>query len=159
MVQIEEHKEGKIKGNKGQVLYDNILFDSKLEVSIYKFLRKKGLQPDYNKYSFELFEGFKPTVYFYRRGKDRKTHKNVFKPDMDKIQNISYTPDFIFDYCGWHVIIEVKGYPNERYPMVRKMFRKLLETNKNSNTIFMEIKTVKEMEQGLKILKDNEKTI
>ena len=152
--------EGKIKGNKGKVLYEGIEFDSKLEVSIYKCLKAKGFKVQYNEKSFELFKAFKPTVPFYKRGMNRKTHKNELKPDMSKIQNISYTPDFIFDYAGHHIIVEAKGFPNERYPMVRKMFRKYLEThNKNKNIVYMEVKSVREMEQGLKLLEQNENII
>lgn len=152
--------EGKIKGNKGKVIYENIQFDSKLEVNIYKFLKSKGFKVAYNEKSFELFKAFKPTVPFFRRGLNRKTHKNELKHDMTKLQNISYTPDFIFDYEGYHVIVEAKGFPNERYPMVRKMFRKYLEThNKNKNIVYMEIKSVREMEQGLNLLKQNENIV
>lgn len=153
---IEIEEEGKIRHKK--VFYDNIWFDSNLEVSVYKFLRKSGLKPAYNQKTFELFPGFKPTVIFYERCKDRKTHKNVFKPSMAKVQNIKYTPDFIFDYKGWHVIVEVKGHPNERYPMVRKMFRKLLETTAKPNFVFMQVKTVGDIKQGLNMLEPYGKT-
>lgn len=150
-----EHQEGKIKGNKKKIIYDNTLFDSKLEVSMYKWLIKKGITFNYNDRSFELQKAFKPTVPFFIRRKDRKTHKNVFKLDMSQVQNMSYTPDFILSYKGYTIILEAKGFPNERYPMVKKMFRRLLERKKNKeNLIFAEVKTIKEIEQLLTIIDD-----
>lgn len=150
-----EHKEGKIKGNKGRIIYDNIEFDSKLEVTIYKHLVKRQIQFKYNAKAFELQKAFKPTIPFFIRMKDRKTHMNVFKLNMSKIQNMSYTPDFILDYKGYTIILEAKGFPNERYPMVKKLFRKLLERKKNKeNLIFAEVKTIKEINKLLEIIDD-----
>ena len=152
--EIEFEQKGKIPHKK--VLYNNILFDSKLEVSIYKYLCKKGIVFKYNAKSFELQKGFKPTVPFFIRGMDRKTHRNVFKLDNTKVQNISYTPDFILYLDGgYEIILEAKGKPNERYPIVKKLFRKLLERKKNKDKLyFAEVKSVRETEQLLTIIDD-----
>ena len=150
--EIEFEQKGKIPHKK--VLYNNILFDSKMEVSVYKYLCKKGIVFKYNAKSFELQKGFKPTVPFFIRRKDRKTHRNVFKLDNTKVQNMSYTPDFILYFDGgYEVILEVKGKPNERYPIVNKLFRRLLERKRNKEKIyFAEVKSVKEVEQLLTII-------
>lgn len=152
--EIEFEQKGKIPHKK--VLYNDILFDSKLEVSIYKYLCKKGIVFKYNAKSFELQKGFKPTVPFFIRGADRKTHRKVFKLDSTKVQNISYTPDFILYLDGgYEVILEAKGKPNERYPIVKKLFRKLLERKKNKDKLyFAEVKSVRETEQLLTIIDD-----
>lgn len=153
-VEIEFEQKGKIPHKK--VLYNDILFDSKLEVSIYKYLCKKGIVFKYNAKSFELQKAFKPTVPFFIRGTDRKTHRNVFKLDNTKVQNISYTPDFILYLDGGiEIILEAKGKPNERYPIVKKLFRKLLERKKNKDKLyFAEVKSVRETEQLLTIIND-----
>lgn len=153
-VEIEFEQKGKIPHKK--VLYNDILFDSKLEVSIYKYLCKKGIVFKYNAKSFELQKGFKPTIPFFIRGTDRKTHRNVFKLDNTKVQNISYTPDFILYLDGGiEIILEAKGKPNERYPIVKKLFRKLLERKKNKDKLyFAEVKSVRETEQLLTIIND-----
>ena len=150
--EIEFEQKGKIPHKK--VLYNDILFDSKLEVSIYKYLNKRGVVFKYNAKSFELQKGFKPTVPFFIRGTDRKTHRTVFKLDNTRVQNISYTPDFIIYLDGgYEIILEAKGKPNERYPMVKKLFRKLLERKKNKDKLyFAEVKTIKETEQLLTIV-------
>lgn len=151
--EVEFEQKGKIKGNK-KILYNDVMFDSKLELSIYKYLNKKGIVFKYNAKSFELQKGFKPTIPFFIRGTDRKTHRKVFKLDNTKVQNISYTPDFILYLDGgYEVILEAKGFPNERYPMVKKLFRRLLERKKNKDKLyFAEVKTIKEVEQLLTII-------
>lgn len=149
--EIEFEQKGKIKSKK--VLYDNITFDSKLEVSIYKFLKKENIIFKYNAKSFKLIESFKPTVSFFVRSKDRKTHRNTFKLSMNKVQDMSYTPDFIINYQDYTIILEAKGFPNERYPIVKKLFRRLLERKKNkTNIIFAEVKSVKEVKQLIEII-------
>lgn len=150
--EIEFEQKGKIPHKK--VLYNDILFDSKLEVSIYKYLNKRGVVFKYNARSFELQKGFKPTVPFFIRGTDRKTHRKVFRLDSTRVQNISYTPDFIlYLNGGYEIILEAKGKPNERYPIVKKLFRRLLERKKNKAKIyFAEVKAVKEVEQLLTII-------
>lgn len=150
--EIEFEQKGKIPHKK--VLYNDILFDSKLEVSIYKYLCKRGIVFKYNAKSFELQKGFKPTVPFFIQGTDRRTHKKAFKLDNTKVQNISYTPDFILYLDGgYEIILEAKGKPNERYPIVKKLFRKLLERKKNKDKLyFAEVKSVRETEQLLTII-------
>lgn len=152
--EIEFEQKGKIPHKK--VLYNDILFDSKMEVSVYKYLCKRGVVFKYNAQSFELQKGFKPTVPFFVRGTDRKTHREVFKFDNTKVQNMSYTPDFILYFDGgYEVILEVKGKPNERYPIVKKLFRKLLEKKKNKDKLyFAEVKSVRETEQLINIVND-----
>ena len=72
---------------------------------------------------------------------------------MNKVQDMSYTPDFIINYQDYTIILEAKGFPNERYPIVKKLFRRLLERKKNkANIIFAEVKSVKEVKQLIEII-------
>ena len=48
--------------------YDGIKFKSKLEVTIYKALKEKGLNPLYEKTKFILQEGFKLSKPFWCKG-------------------------------------------------------------------------------------------
>ena len=101
----------KIK-NARESVFNGITFKSKLEESFYKTLIFAGLNPNYEQMKFILFEGFKPTIPFYNRSKSR-----VFKLDMNKVRDITYTPDFTLMYKGTLFIIEAKGIENDTYPI------------------------------------------
>lgn len=136
----------KIK-NARESVFNGITFKSKLEESFYKTLIFAGLNPNYEQMKFILFEGFKPTIPFYNRSKSR-----VFKLDMNKVRDITYTPDFTLMYKGTLFIIEAKGIENDTYPIKKKLFRKLLETMELP-CIYFEVHTKKELLQVINIIK------
>ena len=76
--------------------YDSIRFKSKLELAFYKLLIQAGFEPKYEERTYLLWEGYKPTIPFYT--KDRKT--KLLKLENTKLKNITYTPDFTFNYNG-----------------------------------------------------------
>ena len=136
----------KIK-NARESVFNGITFKSKLEESFYKTLIFAGLNPNYEQMKFILFEGFKPTIPFYNRSKSR-----VFKLDMNKVRDITYTPDFTLMYKGTLFIIEAKGIENDTYPIKKKLFRRLLETMELP-CIYFEVHTKKELLQVINIIK------
>ena len=124
-----------------------ITFKSKLEESFYKTLISAGLVPEYESTRFILSEGFKPTVPFYNRSKSR-----VFRLDMNKVRDITYTPDFIIPYNDTLFIIEAKGIENDTFPLKKKLFRKLLESMKIP-CVYFEVHTKKELLEVINIIK------
>ena len=128
--------------------YAGINFKSKTEVMAYKTLLEHGFEVAYEPTSYTLWEGFKPTFPFYRPvGKS----KNL-ELDNTKTINITYTPDFVVTFKDIPVIIEMKGFQNDTYPIKRKMFRKVLE-NLNEG-FFFEVYTKKQLLQAIQIVKD-----
>ena len=114
----------KIK-NARESVFNGITFKSKLEESFYKTLKAANLDPNYELMKFILIDGFRPTVPFYNRSKSK-----VFRLDMSKVRDITYTPDFTLLYNDTLFIIEAKGIENDTYPLKKKLFRRLLESMK-----------------------------
>lgn len=137
----------------------NIAFKSKLEASIYKALRAEGLNPKYEQHKFVIWEGFKPSIPFYERNKRTKS----IVPNNKKVMDITYTPDFSFNWNGYTVFVEAKpeGFTNDVYPYKQKLFRKYMETNMpNIKPIFVKVGTIKGLKEFIDILKHtfNEKS-
>jgi hypothetical protein len=86
---------------------DGIRFRSKLESYAYQRLKEAGLldMVEYEPYKITLFNGF--SLY----GK--------------KYNPITWTPDFVVKYkTGENVFFELKGYPNDAWPIKRKMIQR-----------------------------------
>lgn len=129
--------------NATSVEYDGIKFKSKLELTIYKALREKGLNPLYEYNKFILQEGFRPSKPYYLKGVCPKTANGYAK-----IIQITYTPDFTVEYGDKILFIEAKGKQNDSYPIKRKLFLKYLESI--SNSYFMEVYSKKDLLESLK---------
>jgi hypothetical protein len=136
----------KIK-NAASVKFAGITFKSALEVRIYKALKAEGINPDYEKHTYTLSPKISPTVPFYNR-----TPTKGFHQIKGPVQPITYTPDFTFELNGVFVIIEVKGFENDVFPVKRNLFRKYLETMKRP-VMYFEIRTKKELIESLKVIK------
>lgn len=133
--------------NANPLEYNGIKFKSRAEVSIYKLLLTHNIEAKYEERTFILSPPLRPTVPFYNR-----TKAKGFNSVMSPINSITYTPDFTFMYNNILVIIEVKGFENDVFPVKRNLFRKLLETL-NTYCMFFEIRTQKEMLEALKVIK------
>ena len=139
----------KIK-NATKTFFDGIEFKSILEKRVYEKLIESGFQPNYEAQTFLLVEGFKPTIPFWVYNK--KQH--CFKNNSSKLRDWTYTPDFIMEYKGCKILIEVKGFQNDVFPYKFKLFRKLLEKNKNcDNYIVVKINSVGEVQEFINYLK------
>ena len=136
----------KIK-NANPLEYNGIRFKSRVEVSIYKLLKAHNIEAKYENKTFVLSPSIRPTVPFYNR-----TKKAGFHSIMSPINNITYTPDFTFMYNNILVIVEVKGFENDVFPVKRNLFRKLLETL-DTYCMFFEVRTQKEMLEALEVIK------
>ena len=111
----------KIK-NATKVTSNDIKFKSRLEEYIYKALLSEGIKPEYEKETYTLYGKHRSRVPFYNR-----TKKLGFHLDYSPLRRITYTPDFTFELNGIKVIIEVKGFQNDTFPLKRNMFRRVLE--------------------------------
>ena len=133
--------------------YNGIKFKSNTEVTIYKTLLQYGFEPKYEPTKYILWEGFRPTIPFYIPNK--KT--GGLKLNKTKVQDTTYTPDFVFlaPDNNTFIIMEIKGHENDTYPIKEKMFRKVLETLKEKegiNTMFFKIKTKKQCLEAIEII-------
>lgn len=135
----------KIKNATSKVL-DGIQFKSSLEALIYKTLKEHGIEASYEKITFEFVPRLRPTVPFFNR------IKKVFGLEMKPLHQITYTPDFTFDYKDMLIIIEAKGFENDVYPVKKNLFRRHLE-DMEKHTMYFEIRTKKELLEALRIIK------
>lgn len=135
--------------NASPLEYEGIFFKSKLEKMAYQTLKEQGFPVLYEPKKFIIWEGFRPNVPFYN--KDASTR--MLKMDSKKVIDISYTPDLMFEYNNHLIIIEMKGFENNTYPLKKKIFRKWLESN-YPNSIYFEIFTKKQLLQAIDIIKN-----
>ena len=135
----------KIK-NATKTTESGIAFKSETEARIYKALVAEGFDPLYEKVTFTLSEKIRPTVPFFNR------IKGLLGLDMKPVQAITYTPDFTFEYNGILIVIEVKGFENDVFPVKRNLFRKHLETL-SQPSMFFEVRTKKELLEALRIIR------
>ena len=114
------------------IVYNEITFKSKLDLMAYKLLEEKGFNPQYEQNTFIIWQGFKPVVPFFTKNKARQVINN-----NKKLINITYTPDIYFEFQGYKVIIEMKGFTNDVYPIKVKLFRKYIEQLQDSNNYLL----------------------
>lgn len=133
--------------------YNGIQFKSIMEVNVYKHLLNAGFKPDYEKHKFTIWDGYKPSIPFYDLDKATKG----LKLHDEKVRGITYTPDFTFIHNNIFVVMEIKGFENDVFPMKKKLFRSWMETWL-PNGIFFEIRTIKQLKQAIKIIDDYDKS-
>lgn len=129
-------KNKKVKNAKPN-LHNGIKFRSKLETYCYK----------------ELDANF-PSEFEYE--KNRYTLLKGFEYNGEKIRPITIKPDFVSNKLK--VIIEIKGYPNDAWPLRLKLFKKLLSTKLKDYQFFI-CKNQTEVNQLIKKLKDENRSI
>lgn len=128
--------------------YDGISFKSKNEARSYQLLKEAGFEPKYEDLKVILLETLRPKnikVYLPDKNSNLVQYEQAFKC-------ITYSPDFSFDYKGYLIIFEVKGYANDVYPYKRKLFIDYMEKH-DKKVIFFETKTQKNVKQAIEILK------
>jgi len=119
--------------NAEKIFYDNIQFQSKLELHCYKKLKEAGLDFEYEPQSFELipkFEYESQCVESYKKGS-----KWLFGDKSKIVRAMTYKPDFVNLKDGW--IIECKGHPNEIFPVKWKLFKYYLKRNNMKVHLYM----------------------
>lgn len=113
--------------------YEGILFKSQLEKMTFITLKEAGFPVEYEPQKIVVFKGFKPTTPFY----DKNKATRMLKLQMNKLIDITYTPDFMFEYNNHLIIIEAKGFTNDTFPIKKKLFRAWLENHPES--IYFEV--------------------
>ena len=139
--------------NATSIRFKDISFKSKLEARLYEVLVEKGIDAKYEETTFTLSSSLRPKVPFYNR-----TESLGFHSIMSPIPAITYTPDFTFEYNGILVIMEIKGFENDVFPVKRNLFRKLLETY-DTPCMFFEIRTKKELLEAIDIIMQESKPV
>lgn len=151
-----------------------ITFKSVTEKMVYKTLIDNGITPEYEKYTFTLWDGFTPTTPFYDQETDTQQEKRTAEagserklPKMlvlksDKVVGIRYTPDFHFIKKGIDIWIEVKGFENDVFYIKKKLFRKFLDDRlekEGKRSMFFEIYTKRQLLQALQIINEYAESI
>ena len=123
-----KRKRGPVVSKK--VIVDGIKFASGLEAYMYKALKAAKIKADYEKRTFEIFEGFDFTNESYERQANGKG--SMVNRGNKKVLAIKYTPDFE----GKNFIIECKGRANESFPIRWKLFKKYVADNLPDITLY-----------------------
>lgn len=134
------------------VTEDGIEFKSKLEWYCYKTCKEKGLILSYEPTKFVFLQSAKLSkVIIYSHSKTLKRLKL-----LPSVRELSYTPDFYLFYNNAHIYIDTKGYPNDAYPIKRKLFINLLENSNNDNLkiYFFEPSCRKEIDECINLIKN-----
>lgn len=146
---IVENK--KVKGAR-EHWYEGIKFKSQIEVDAYKAFIAAGFNPEYEKHTYILQKSKLFPTQHYAPFKDRKLHKLVWGLNKYKIISLKYTPDFVFYIGEKLIVVEIKGYANDRYPYQKKLFFKYLEDH-YPNSAFFEIHNQKQLKAAIEIIK------
>lgn len=129
---------------------DGIEFASKLELHMYRLLRKNGIPAIYEGKTFTIIKGFEFDMASYEK---TKTKKDLHDRGNKKVLGIKYTPDFIDTQDPPRFIIETKGNPNEAFPLRWKLFKMHLVDEGINTNLFMP-RNQKDCEKVIEILKD-----
>lgn len=139
--------------NATPVDFQDIHFKSTIEKTIYKALIQQGITPLYEGFTYTLSPDLRPQkVPYYTRRKERGVPQTKLCLEMSPIDPITYTPDFTFMLNGIFVIIEVKGFVNDTYPLKRNLFRKYLE-NDDGPVMYFEVRSKKELLRALEVVR------
>lgn len=144
-----------------------ITFKSQTEKMVYKTLLENNIEPEYEKHTFLLWEGFTPTTPFYDQETNKQQEKRNLAENPDKaspkklvlksekVIGIRYTPDFHFVVNNVDIWIEVKGIENDVFYIKKKLFRKFLDDRFEADgkrSMFFEIYTKRQLLQALEII-------
>ena len=101
---------------------------------MYLLLKSHKIPSKYEGTKFTIIDGFQLPFSSYE-----KTPKKKFLHDKGhkKILPITYTPDFVDTENPPRFIIECKGNPNERFPLVWKLFKRYLTINNIHADLFV----------------------
>jgi hypothetical protein len=124
MKKQEKEKENKKIKNATPLEYKGIRYRSKLEASCAKMFDEMGINVEYEKHTFKLIP--------------KRTYLG------ENFNPVKYTPDFIGD----SFIIECKGFPNDRWPVIKKLFVQYIEINK-LNKKFFEVGSLSDLKAAI----------
>jgi hypothetical protein len=133
-----------------KTVVDGIQFASKLEAHMYKLLKHNNISYKYEGEKYILIDSFQYEASSYEK---TATKKYLHDRGNKKILPISYTPDFIDSQYPPRYIIECKGNPNERFPLVWKLFKRYIHL-KGWNTKLYMPRNQKDCEAVVRLLKE-----
>lgn len=151
---LEENK--KIIGAK-EVIFEDIKFKSRLELACYKRFKEAGLDFSYEPEKVILWEGFKPSsIRIYSPKKEgRGSYRGNLELQEKKLLNVTYTPDFVVTKDKCKIYLDVKGMPNDTYPIKKKLFLRVLEERNDGYTyLFIEPHNIRQITQAIEIIKN-----
>lgn len=129
------------------LIYDDIKFDSTLEINCYKRLKIAGIDFEYHPTTFELFPKFKSVVQIYKQDKRKG---GLVYPRTENFGNIKYTPDFVSLDGSW--IIECKGFALPKDELVIKLFARHCTLEGTVLDYFMP-SNIKQIDEVIRIVK------
>lgn len=123
-------KKGRQRVNSKKYEVDGTVFASGLERYTYLKLKEAKLFDKYEGETFQLIEGFYPTIEHWEKQSNGKGE--LRRRDEKKVLGIKYTPDFTsHDY-----IIECKGRANDTFPIRWKLFKLLQENTGDKRPLY-----------------------
>jgi hypothetical protein len=129
---------------------DGVEFQSKLESHMYLLLKANKIPAGYESQKFTIIDGFHADFSSYEKTPAKKyLHDRGHK----KILPITYTPDFVDTQTPPRFIIECKGNPNERFPMVWKLFKRHLHLQGWAPDLFVP-RNQKDCQEVINIIKE-----
>lgn len=124
--------------------YNGINFDSKLEMFCYQKLLENNIKNTYNEITYTLVEKYDYLGYEYP---EKKTPLGNFRR---VVLPVTYTPDFVIQE---NIIIECKGFADNKFPIKWKMFKKQLQDKFSDNVYLFMPKNQKQVLECIEIIK------
>lgn len=117
---------------------------------MYLLLKANNIDAGYETQKFTIIDSFMCEHSSYE-----KTPKKKFLHDrgLKKILPITYTPDFVDFQSPPRFIIECKGNPNERFPLIWKLFKRYIHLNGWQTDLFVP-RNQKDCQEVINILKE-----
>ena len=131
---MRRFKKGRQITRSKKVKIDGIQFQSKLESHMYLLLKANKIDNGYESTKFTIIDGFVFDAASYEK---TPTKKYLHDRGNKKVLPITYTPDFVDTQNPPRYIIECKGNPNERFPMVWKLFKRYLHLKNIKADLFV----------------------
>lgn len=114
---------------------DGVEMKSRLEGAMMLLLKSSGLDFSYESQSFIISDAFNfDNISFERKANGKG---DMIDRGGKKVQNISYTPDFVIPHFEVTYIIECKGLRTESFNMRYKLFKKHITDNNLNYKLYM----------------------
>lgn len=153
-------KKGKVCNVKATTV-DGINFRSTAEAYCYRALKAENFTALYEPASMELLPALQPKnikVYLQSTHKRKGKKETVLELRTRPFNSIGYTPDFLIEFDDTIVFVEVKGFPNDAYPLRFKLFMKYLnhvaEQRPEKHFMFFEPHNHSQIDKMVQILKE-----
>lgn len=147
---MRRYKKGRQITRSKKTKIDGIQFQSKLESHMYLLLKANKIQAGYESEKFTIIDSFFSDHSSYEK---TPTKKYLHDRGNKKILPITYTPDFVDTQVPPRFIIECKGNPNERFPLVWKLFKRYINLKGWSTDLFVP-RNQKDCQEVINVIKN-----